>query len=487
MNKWRISVFAGVYCLTIFSMIDAVESRFLRVVRQFKNAAYSATDRDLLVDFSYDAQSDNKGRDAEGLTDFYDDESNFHRSIDGKIAAVQNRLKGSVTTQESRNIEIGFTGNFNEDARTKSNRLLSMADTVQESTSKAELYASYRSDYERHFGFKRCKGLPFWSLGSSVRIAGNDQRNSKYSTGTIERTFPISKKAIVQSAELYLGVKPEIGYGRPNPVWPVYYAFEVERKLKECGALRGELSDKTLLAIANQCASMEAYRVNYDKSGKFFMAALDSIIRTDTMADLSHATMYTSFKVREAVDNKFPYFFAGFHGALYLNQYVYSIWVKRRNIDNVNLQWTNSVQQPESEIMIDQSYSYGVSLQWGIPITARTFGSIRTEMPIYGNGSEETVIRDKRNFWGIDLFWFITDRLLVSGTIADLPAIVIVPCDWPRNSSLEARYFIEDRISINLTLSKSFSNNDGADLFKEKDHTNHVLHDYIKLGFDYDF
>jgi hypothetical protein len=487
MRARHVSSFIALYCLTILSPIDAGESRFLRIVRQFKNATYAAADRDLLLDFSYDANSNHDRKNADGLTSDYDATSDFQRTIDGMVGGELEQLKGTGTTQESRRVEFGLRGHYHEQAHTESNRLLARGDTNQSNNSQATLYADYQRDYERHFGFKRWNGKPFWSLGRFARLSGSDQRTGEYTSGTLEIGSPVSIKEIDRSGNLHFGVQPEIGYGWQSPVWPVYYAFEVERKLKECGALHGELSDQTLLSIANHCASIEAYKLNHDKSAKFFMAGLDSIIRTDTMTDLSPATMFTAFKVREAVDNNFPHFFAGFRGALYLHQYA-SFWLREyRRIDNVNSQGNIGIQNPGFQPDFDQDNSFGISLQWGIPITARIFGTIGTDLPIGGSDRAIADLRDKRNFWGIDLYWFFTDRILVTGSIDDLPAIAIVPCDWPHNSSLTARYFIEDRISIDLTLTKAFANRDGADLIRHTDHTDHSLHDRIALGFDYDF
>jgi hypothetical protein len=487
MHTWRISALVVLYCLTILSTPDAGESRFLRVVRQFKNATYAGKDRDLLLDFSYDAKSHDQSKNAAGLTSDDDARSDFQRTIEGNVGAELEQLKGTGTTKESRTITFGLSGNYDERADTRTNQLLGRADTNQTSNSHATLYANYQQDYERHFGFARFNGQPFWALGRSANFTGWDERECNYSSGTLQTATVISKKEISQSVDLSIGLQPEFGYGWQSPVWPVYYAFEVERKLKECGALRGELSDQTLLALANHCASQDAYQLNHDKSAKFFMGGLDSIIRTDTMADLTRATMFTAFKVREAISDYFPHFFVGFRGALYLDQDICFTTRQFRQIDNANPQLNYGMQYPAFQPDFNQDNSFGISLQWGIPITERIFASIRSDLPIGGNNFKPTSIRDKRNYWGIELFWFVTDRILVSGGITDMPSIIIVPCDWPRYSYFRARYFIEDRISINLTMSKGFSNADGADLISHKDFSDHSLNDRIIVGFDYDF
>ena len=80
-------------------------------------------------------------------------------------------------------------------------------------------------------------------------------------------------------------VTPALQWSRPVMMTHVYHALAIEEELKRAGALRFDLSDATVLKIAELVSRNDSYRLRDHNEFKKFKDELDAIIRADAAAD----------------------------------------------------------------------------------------------------------------------------------------------------------------------------------------------------------
>jgi hypothetical protein len=489
LKKGPCRIFYAVLCTVIlFAPCSTVaQSRFLRVLSLYKYSVYQASDRDILCNFDYDADKNQKRPTDLGFDTLYDEYQTFHRTLAGNLSVRLAARSGNKAEESSRTFEAGIRGNLTENATVRTNELLALGDTMKEQTTDAELFASYALGRKTHFGFRKYDGMPFWSLQGSASLSARDKRFKRFSSTNLTGTSWSNTGNVSQICQAPIFCAPSIGWGWPVPVWPVYYAFEIERKLKETGAIRHEFSDTTLLKIACLVATRDVYTLKYDLPHKYFMADLDTLLRKDSVLDSSRQGLYTAFKVDEAVNHSFPVFFSGFSAELFLweriivsyehNYYMYS-----------NLASTNGVN-------FDQENSLGFRGSWGFPVTGLLFGRVSVYKPFLSTAADPLIHSWESALtwdWDVEAFYFVTNRFLVSAGLSRLDAWAFVPKQWPQRSFLDATVFLEDHFRLTLTLSKTYSdeysdygfyNGGYVPLFS----TSTIQSDNISLRVDYDY
>jgi hypothetical protein len=250
----------------------------------------------------------------------------------------------------------------------------------------------------------------------------------------------------------YVWIKPSIGRGKPTFVTPIYRAFEIERALKDAGALNGTLSDSTMVRIAQWLASEFSVIETKDRPRKYVFAALDTILCKDSAIIKSPQTAYALMNAVEKHDNTFPFVFNGlkvsfFATMAYQGRYLYG-------------NYYNSTFEIQTTSIQDSYFEYEIgfpalNLEWGRALSPHFFFLLNIETSTLFSSYSNGIWFDKNRLQatsGFSLYYLVNDRLYFDAGISGLTAKYGERLRQPDTLRLSARYFIEQHIALELTL-----------------------------------
>ena len=348
-------------------------------------------------------------------------------------------------------VHIGLAGNYSCSSSVRSNAIIDRKDVKQTLKVSEDLSVDLSRTLEKYFSIRNNK---FWFVG--LEAESKADFSGFYGRNYIDEKLSFFDDRFDKNK--YLGlterifIKPSIGWGKPTFVTPVYRAFEIERALKETGALKGALSDSTMVRIAQWLASEFSVVETKDRPRKYVFAALDTILNTDSAIIKSPQTAYALMNVVEKHDNTFPFLFNG------LKISILGAMDFTAGYDYYMDLISGLAQEPSSTQESFYEYEIGfpaLNLEWGKALSPHFFFLLNIETSglfnNYGNLSwfDKHQLRVTSAF---SLYYLVNDRLYLDAGISGLTAKYGERLRQPDTLRLSARYFIEQHIAFELTL-----------------------------------
>ncbi|MBN1577458.1 MAG: hypothetical protein JW913_12950 [Chitinispirillaceae bacterium] len=423
--------------------VDGIERnsifRFHRLLRQYDQPDYRASDRDIFADIEYSGQTREEkprystvSREGSGYQSYYLDFSDT-------LGFTGRRLRSSSTKQSDQKLMLSLSGAIDRRSEVTDNSLTGFNSTSSDEYWKACGSIKYSGAIRRYSRLSFLHKLLFLELNTNADVSGVYYRDrhfthnvDRYSDSTYMNT------ARSRNAGGGIGLRPAVGYGKRLPVAPIYKAFEIERKLKKAGALRSDLSDTTLMKLAQLCGSLESFRVNHDRPDKYVMRQLEKIVSGDSAVDSVQLQAFALFKAYETFSEQMPLLFKGFEVKLRADADLYYYYYLNSNSDRY------SDPNPYQALTIDLDFMNPLELEWTLPVVSRLFIEL-------GIGPRYDCSNNPLRFDGtIGAYFFITDFIVAHASISEIPVYIAAPYDTPDRFELETDIFLEDHFSLKI-------------------------------------
>jgi hypothetical protein len=479
-------IIAVLMLLSACSRADS--ARFLRILNLYNDPTYHASDRKSFVSFDYHSNSNDSKPEERGLSSDYDRLQYFERYVAHDLGVKGVLYKGDSMKTRGYTLRAGLSGTYQCTSSVRSNAMINEEDIFKLFSLSENVYiflSRESNDYFRLFNSKKW----FWALSAQSHgmFGGNYSR--------LYRDFNLTGNEFVLNntkvIDLYEAVflAPGFGWGKPTFVTPVYRAFEIERALQESGIISGQLSDDTMVRIAYWLAAEFSVFATRDRPQKHFYAGLDTIISKDSSVNPSLLSAYAAMNIEEKHNNTFPLLWNGFkasisgHGTL------------RAAYENLERRMNDSLVLPSGPgFNLEETYRLFVTeIQWGKALSSHFFYALGAATQPMGDSEDDFfAFTDNDDFITLNgsLYYLVNDRIYFDLGVEDLPLKFRLPLQQPGRVRLSGHYFIEDHISLVLSLVHEYleyESNYVNGYYGTVARVNKGITDKINLGFYYDF
>jgi len=149
-----------------------------------------------------------------------------------------------------------------------------------------------------YFPYPSPLGFEAGGFGSVETSQRWEHRESKYDAydgwNSSSSLRDVEGNQIDYDASLELGA----GWGRVRNAGGVYWAYEIERKLRELGRLSGDLSPETKRKLAEFAYTSSKYSVQHARSSKYYWQEVEKIVVNDS-AFLGSLDAYALYRLSE--------------------------------------------------------------------------------------------------------------------------------------------------------------------------------------------
>jgi|GEM_PF-2635991 hypothetical protein len=478
------SLIAAFSLLLLFALFCHADSaRFYRILKLYSDPTYRASDRKLFMTGTYDSKSSDSVPKEQGMLQENDEMSVFKRTATHDLGAKGVWLKGDARQTMRDSVRIGLAGNYSCSSSVRSNAIIDRKDVKQTLKVSEDLSVDLSRTLEKYFSIRNNK---FWFFGleaeSKADLSGFYGRN--FDDEKLSYSYATMTKYKYVDLEEHIWIKPSIGWGKPAFVTPIYRAFEIERALKDAGALKGALSDSTMVRIAQWLASEFSVIETKDRPRKYIFAALDTILCTDSAIIKSPQTAYTLMNVVEKHDNTFPFLFNGIKVSLFAT-IAYNGRYEYGNYYSSSFEIQNGPQEFYSEYEIEFP---ALNLEWGKALSPHFFFLLNIETSTLFQSYSDLPWFDKDRLQvtsGLSLYYLVNDRLYLDAGFTGLTARFGERLRQPDTLLLSARYFIEQHIALELTLTHGHGYSD--DSWPNRYKSIEMIADHLNLELFYDF
>jgi hypothetical protein len=492
MNSYLKSTISILFLLLFTSFGHADSGRFQRILKLYSDPAYRASDRKFFVTGDYNSTSGDSVPKEQGLSEDNDAISIMKRTASNDFGVKGALLKGNESKTLRYDMRLGVKGNYACTSNVRSNTMIGNKDITQNTSLYEDLYIDLSGSYENYFNIGKIKHCFFGvDAASDADLSGDYNRlyeNYKLSSNSTE----VNKVKSIFLKE-QITINPSIGWGKPVFATPVYRAFEIERALKEAGVLNGELSDITIVKIAQWIASEFSVTETKDRPRKYIFAALDTILCKDSSVNEYPQTSFTVMNVIEKHDNTFPFLFDGFKISFLAAVKFPSVYEYYRY----------------SYSSLDPKYNYGsydgyggyseyqcdfpaLYIQWGKALSSHfffTFNALSNKMfCFYDNIGEDSKLSENHQKYlttGFSFYYLVNDRVFFDAGLSDSAIRFDTKLKQPNLIWLSCHYFIEEKIGLDLSFTHGYADNSGKQSYYEA--STKTITDKIKLELSYEF
>lgn len=461
--------------LLIFSISSqAVEKsswlRFHRLLSKYDNPIFQAGHKNLFlhVDYSADRNDEHKSNNNKYGSSYLDQQYNLN--FRGSTGFKGRWIKSKPHLQSDQSILVNIDGFIQKNTEIKTNYLTGAYDSSKTLSQNASGTMTYDGKIRRYPLSGRLNRYLFIEAGVKLNAFGHYFRNRS-------RSHSLGRGEILESG-MTIGSRysiegflfPAIGCGKRLPVKPVYTAFEIERNLRKLKAVKSKLSDSTMMALAALCGSIDSFHLTRERPDKFIMSALDSILRDDPSLDTANYDAFSLFKVYETLTERF---FILFHGS--------EIKIRPHFYSNGSYYSHHTDQDSPPEEMsaeFECFFNSPIHLAWTFPVASRLFMEYTVSPPL--DFFDNNILR---HYSSLKLYYFITNRIMLDFSVNDLSTIVIVPDGKPGNILFNATFFMEDKLTLQLSATKKFRSSQrplSQSIMKDQ-------HEKVSLQVGYDF
>jgi hypothetical protein len=475
--------FYTLFCiLSILSGSAADNARFFRILKLYSDPVYHASDRKLFIEGEYNSTSNDSVPKETGFAREYDKIQNFKRTASHDLGVKGVWLRGDAWLSRRTDLNAGLKGEYACSSMVRSNELIGRADIEQYLNVGENLYLDLSQSSDRYFSIRgRQKGFLGYKVWSTALIEGivhRDSINSQLSSHSI--SVRGDKSTTITE---YIGLEPSVGWGKPVFVTPIYRAFAIERALKKAGAVQGDLSDKTMVRIAQWLAAGSSATEIKDRPRKYIFAALDTILKKDSAAIKSPQTTDALMNAIEKHDNAFPFFFDGVKLSIAGNMNVASGYEEmERKLPGVE----ETLYGGDGFFFNSNSYFPFLKLEWGIVFSPYLFFSLGGKTPpLFPSYWKDLEVRsDYQLKLDGSFYYLINERLYLDMGFCNLLLGVKMDINQPDQLFLRGHYFIEDKVELVLALTHGYVENP---YFYFNYRSIQTITDRITLGLQYEF
>lgn len=427
--------------------------RFYKAMEQFDFPEYKFGAGGISLWFNYNERLDNNtSKPNPDIPYNTNTNQSYYQNFNGNGDANYKIKKMSKENSFTNNLIFSFDGSQNETGDISTNDLNGYYDT----SSRKESYGDFTLDddfeVEKYFNIKKSGQNPFVKLNVAVSGTYLDSRVHRYNSDNNYFSSNYSKTKIYT---FLLNVIPSIGFGKRKPIYPIYQSFEIERKLKQSGALKGKLSDQSIQSLAAVIVSSEKITSKHTRPYKYIVCAIDSVLRNDSNVSISKLDGFVYGKISEA-----------FWGEGRTNfDYGIRSGFELTNDSNRIVSYFRNESQDAPDSSMKKFYNpdrLNIYSECTVPLYKRLFFEYKVSIPIF----------DRSGFTALDsgslhlgLIYFITDKFWCNASVGSLPLKNLVPSgERPGVINAELRYFLEDRVSVNLRYSNWYSKTAYGDL-----------------------
>jgi hypothetical protein len=450
----------NLFCIVLlfFASSNAADtSRFFRILKQYSDPVYHASDRKLFIEGEYNSTSNDSVPTEIGFSRESDTVRNFKRTASHDLGMKGIWLRGNAWSTRRTDLNAGLKGEYACSSMVRSNELIGREDIEQDLEVVENLYLDLSHASDKYFVIKgRQKGFIGYTVWSMADLAGVYERTYISELLSSERAM-IRKDKIVDFTER-LGFEPSVGWGKPTFVTPLYRAFEIERALKESGAVQGNLSDATMVRIAQWLAAEFSVTETKDRPRKYVFAALDTILKRDSAAIKSPQTTFALMNAVEKHDNVFPFLFSG---------------VKLSIAGTINTKigyeeasrvasYLDEQLYGGSGFYFDQTNDFPfLKLEWGKVLSPHlflSFGAKSSSLVTVCEGDLDVGFDYQLRLDG-SFYYLINDRMYLDLGFSNLSLGFTSDFNQPDLIWLRGHYFIEEKIGLVLTLTHGYHEN----------------------------
>jgi hypothetical protein len=450
-------------------LCSAESSRFNRLVRRYLNHDYVSEDRYIDVNVARHVNPGEREVDPDQL----DTTLNFQKTIVAEFAGHLYRYTGTNDRDAGMEHTVALTGRHRTAGFTRRGyvdptpqciegicfSVVAPVEDFDTVATSAVLQGTHAFDFTRSLR-PPAQYPPFVAVSARFHWAGEytyEQNTEPFIPDSlINRKYFLD----VQEARHETRFTAAAGFGKPVNVTHLYHALAIERELKKRGAIRFDLSDSTLLAIARLVAGNDSYRLREPADFKRFKARLDSAVARDAAGDTERLRYFTQFHLKRIVLREEPMFFSGpkvfFTVPSRIGATVHRHGIRFPNRDDDTLRDSVAI-----NYLFFRDAALDANASWGVPLTARWFIEAACAKRLLSTESGVAFATGHRLDWRdlllvdwslISSFWVGT-RLLVQAAVEHAPALIAAPKNWPYHSWLALDLLVEDNISVRARFS----------------------------------
>lgn len=413
--------------------------RFQRLLKEYDNPVYRASDRDVFLQTEYSAN----------IIDEEPDDSRYHGhqkyvlNFYGSTGFKGQWISSKPYLQTDHQFSFEISGQIDKRSDIFINNTLGIYDSSKTLDQRATGTLTYGGLVRRYLFADRLNRFLFIEAGGRLNASAEYSRNHTQTHYQEEKEFLRSKIDRQTNCSAQSSLLPAIGFGKRLPVAPVYKAFEIERNLRKMKALNSKLADSSVMKLAALCGSLNSFRLSHDRPDKFIMSALDSIIRSDPSLDTAKYDAFSLFKVYETLNERHPLLFHGFE-------------VKIRSDFNIDYYYLSQFPAENNHfpdagsLGFEWSYLSPVQFAWTFPVLPRFFIEYDVNPPLF---STDKILL---HYSSLKLYFFLTNRIQLDASINDISTFIILPNGYPGNILLSATFFLEDKLTLQCTAGKWF-------------------------------
>ena len=433
--------------LTVLAVEKSSVSRFHHILRHYDNPRYTACDRDLVMGFSYSGTEHRSPPRSITIDTGGNLKQNYSMKLRGNTGVLTRYEYSSVPLQVNYTVNSDANVVRNRNTTISGNEALGTFDSTiwNNSSIGATLKGSGSLRYYPAALF--FQSHLFLEIGGYGDLTGayNLQNNYSHDIGSsVERTYAQSATRRNFSASVHFF--PAVGFGKKQPVEPVYKAFEMERKLRKDGVLKGNLSNGTLLQLSEMVGSGSFFRVSHERPDKFMMQKFESILRGDSACDSTALDSYALFHAYETFSEQFPWLFHGFEIKLRLTGMAEYIYDDVQHGTELDTHYVTS---------FDYTAKSPLQLAWTLPLASRLFLSLGIDPPVPG---------PRKTFEAMGMIgatFLVTNRIVAKAGFSEIPVYLIAPNGKPGLFECSVYFYLEDHITLDLHISRQFSGYSG--------------------------
>lgn len=463
-----------IFLLIISVSAQAIEQsswwRFHRLLREYDNPIYRASDKDVFLRAEYSANRKDE-HDNEYYYNFGNQYLNQEYNLDfnGSIGAKGQWISSKSYLQSDHKLTIDISGMIDKNNTIRTNKTTGTYDSSKTLIQTATGKLTYDGTIRRYLFPSRLNRYLFIEAGVNLKTSGEYSRNR--SLNHYQREYEVLRSVLTRQSNYSIqsSLFPAIGCGKRLPVKPVYSAFEIERNLRKLKALQSKLADSSMMRLAALYGSLDSFRLSRERPDKFIMSALDSILRSDPALDAANYDAFSLFKVYETLTERFPLLFHGFEIKIRPDFMVSCDYSSRFPVEesplpepwNVDFRW---------------SFKNPILFAWTFPVLPRIFIEYSVAPP--------SLFTEKilHHYSSLKLYYFMTNRILLDFSINDISTFIILPNGNPGHMLFSTIFFLEDKLTLQLSAGKWFRSSQEPLPWSVK-----MAHERLTLQVGYDF
>lgn len=398
--------------------------RFLKLFLRYDTPTYTALDRDVFGSADYNANySENN------LSMF---EQKYNASYNGNVGCKITSVKSDRVFVNRTEVDGKVFGTIGKRSDIAKSQELSVGDSSLAHELKAECSGLLKHSFKWYpvrDRFRPFVGCDIAIDGYYTKSKSQNYRHEIYTRNT--RSKSTIHSGMMRSTGI---LTPAVGIGKPQPVTPMYRAFEIERKLKRNGTIAGNLTSETLLLLSQFCGKLPSFRINHDRPEKFVMQELQSILLKDDAIDSVLLDAYALFMVYETFSESVPSVYCGYQfklrgsfGGMYSRQY-------------------KNGEAEKKTTTLNYMFKEPLQASYTMPVSSRFFIEMQSDV------SSSAKVLDLVGAEGaISGYYLLTNSFWLVASLSHISTRYMVPSEWPQSYTLTAMIFIEDQMHIEMS------------------------------------